>query len=296
MTGSSDGVIKLFRDYDDQNSVYLASSYRALNDLVPSTHNAGLVFDWLQGRGWTLVAGDAKVIRVWSAAQEMCTHDIPARSGSCVTSLTADQVSGNIFAAGFGDGAVRVYDQREKPTTSRIQQWKEHTQWITNIHLQRGGQRELVSGSRGGEIKLWDVRMGKSLMTVQSAREKDTLRSLSVHEHAPVFATSVSPSREESSSSPSVTLMGRLLTDTATTMLTHMLHRGSERQSVRVYNMDGSSLSAFPVHEPHVFPYPSSRAAPVASTAFHPHRMMLACSALGDSRVSLYKCAERKGA
>ena len=188
MTGSSDGVIKLFRGYDDPHSVYLASSYRALTDLVPSTHNAGLVFDWLQGRGWTLVAGDAKVIRVWSAAHEMCTHDIPARSGSCVTSLTADQVSGHVFAAGFGDGAVRVYDQREKPTSSRIMQWKEHTQWITNVHLQRGGQRELVSGCRGGEVKLWDIRMGRSLRTVRGAT-RETLRSLSVHEHAPVFAT-----------------------------------------------------------------------------------------------------------
>ena len=61
--------------------------------------------------------------------------------------------------------------------------------------------------------------------------------------------------------------------------------------------MDGSSLSSFPAHEPHVFPYGGgSRAAPVSATAFHPHRMMLACAALGDSRVSLYACAEGRGA
>lgn len=114
-------------------------------------------------------------------------QDIPARSGSCVTSLTSDQVEGNIFVAGFGDGAIRVYDQRERPTQSRIQQWKEHTQWVTSVHMQRGGQRELVSGCRDGEVKLWDIRMGKSLRTVKAT--KDILRTLSVHEHAPVFAT-----------------------------------------------------------------------------------------------------------
>jgi regulatory associated protein of mTOR len=103
-----------------------------------------------------------------------------------VTSLTSDQVEGNIFTAGFGDGAVRVYDQRLKPATAMVRVWREHKQWITNVHLQRGGQRELVSGCRSGEVKLWDMRMDKSLATIQATKE--TLRSLSVHEHAPVFA------------------------------------------------------------------------------------------------------------
>ena len=187
MTGSSDGIIKLYRHYDKQEKVFMTSSYRALTDLVPSTHNAGLVFEWLQGRGLTLVAGDAKVIRIWDADHELCTGDIPARSGSCVTSLTSDQVEGHVFVAGFGDGAVRVYDQRQHPSSSRVQQWKEHTQWITNVHMQRGGRRELVTGSRNGEVKLWDIRQAKSIRTIRAS--KDTLRCLSVHEHAPVFAT-----------------------------------------------------------------------------------------------------------
>ena len=65
--------------------------------------------------------------------------------------------------------------------------WKEHKQWITNLHMQRGGLRELVSGSRNGEIKLWDLRMNDSIQTIRATQ--DTLRTLSVHEHAPVFAT-----------------------------------------------------------------------------------------------------------
>ena len=94
-----------------------------------------------------------------------------------------------MFTAGFGDGAVRVYDQREKPATAMVKVWKEHKQWITSVHLQRGGQRELVSGSRSGEVKLWDIRMDKSVKTIQATT--DTLRTLSVHEHAPVFAAYV---------------------------------------------------------------------------------------------------------
>jgi len=78
MTGSSDGVIKIFRNYDTKGSTELVTGFRALTDLVPSNKNAGLVFDWQQGRGLVLVAGDVKVIRVWNAGTEVCTsvsHD-----------------------------------------------------------------------------------------------------------------------------------------------------------------------------------------------------------------------------
>ena len=53
--------------------------------------------------------------------------------------------------------------------------------------MQRGGLRELVSGSRNGEIKLWDIRKDAPLHSMTAT--KQTLRTLSVHEHAPVFAT-----------------------------------------------------------------------------------------------------------
>lgn len=52
--------------------------------------------------------------------------------------------------------------------------------------MQRGGQRELVSACRDGEVKLWDIRFSGSVRTIRAT--KDILRSLSVHEHAPVFA------------------------------------------------------------------------------------------------------------
>ncbi|KAB8356410.1 hypothetical protein FH972_023993 [Carpinus fangiana] len=254
MTGSSDGCVRLYRDYDSVDGCHLVSSFSSMTDIMPSTRQSGLVFDWLQGRGEILVAGDAKVIRVWSAMSEVCKTDIPARSGSCVTSLTSDQVEGNIFVAGFGDGAVRVYDQREKPMKARIQQWKEHTSWITDVHMQRGGQRELLSGSTNGEVKLWDIRMGKSLKTIRATR--DSLRSLSVHEHAPVFAT------------------------------------GSERHNVKVHNMHGDFLSSF---EPYASFLQQNRSSPIATTAFHPHRLMLACAAINDSHVNLFSCAEPHG-
>ena len=69
--------------------------------------------------------------------------------------------------------------------------WRRHKQWITNVHMQRGGFRELISGSRNGEVKLWDIRKDEPIREITAT--SDTMRTLSVHEHAPVFATRVSP-------------------------------------------------------------------------------------------------------
>lgn len=74
MTGSSDGVLKVFRNYESPKEVEIVTAFRALPELIPSNRNAGLVFDWQQGQGKALVAGDVKVIRVWNAATEVCTN------------------------------------------------------------------------------------------------------------------------------------------------------------------------------------------------------------------------------
>jgi regulator-associated protein of mTOR len=188
MTGSSDGVIRIYRNYESEKKIQVASAWRALTHLVPSNVNSGMVFDWQQVTGKLLVAGDVKVIRVWAAASELCVVDINARSGSCVTALTSDQMTGNVFVAGFGDGAIRVFDARNKPQEAMVQKWKDDTDkvWIKSIHMQRGGQRELLSASRNGKVKLWDIRMGKPLRIIRATNQ--TLRTASTHEHLPVFA------------------------------------------------------------------------------------------------------------
>jgi len=187
MTGSSDGVLRLYRKYNSDEKIELASSWRALTHMVPSNVNSGMVFDWQQVTGKVLVAGDVKVIRVWSAGKEVCEVDINARSGSCITSLTSDQMTGNIFVAGFGDGAIRVFDTRMNQG-AMVKKWKDPTDqdWVRSVHMQRGGQRELLSASRNGKVKLWDIRMDKPLKVIRAT--KDVLRTASTHEHLPVFA------------------------------------------------------------------------------------------------------------
>lgn len=83
MTGSSDGVLKVFRNYESSKDVEIVTAFRALPELIPSNRNAGLVFDWQQGQGKALVAGDVKVIRVWNAATEVCTTVGPLPYSVC---------------------------------------------------------------------------------------------------------------------------------------------------------------------------------------------------------------------
>ena len=229
LAGSSDGTVKIFRSYDrkvldpeppsspteriapkiirdgsrrgkidtEGRGVEVVSAWKALTDLVPSTRNAGMVTDWQQSQGRLLVAGDVKVIKVWNAATEICTLEVPARSSSPLTSLTSDQVAGNILVGGYGDGALRVFDLRLKPQLAMTRCWRHHKQWITGVHMQRGGLRELVSGSREGVVRLWDIRMEGPIREVpaagsgahQSSQGGGVMRTLSVHEHAPVFCT-----------------------------------------------------------------------------------------------------------
>jgi len=259
MTGSSDGVIKIFRNYDDSKKIELASAFRALSDLVVSDkQNAGLVFDWQQGQGRVLVAGDDRVIRVWQAGHELCIVDIPARSGSCITSLTSDQVEGNVFVAGFGNGSVRAYDQRMSARDSMIMDWvdrkTDHRSWIVGVHLQRGGMRELISAESNGGVRLWDIRMRGAVAKLEGKHEPRNLRSLSVHEHAPVFAT------------------------------------GHSDHTIRVYNTQLQHLSSFEPYMSYLRLANVPRHAPITATAFHPHRMMLACGAVNDGHVNLFKC------
>ncbi|KAI1316444.1 hypothetical protein EDD11_010007 [Mortierella claussenii] len=185
LVASGEGVVRLYRKYDEPNQTDIVTSWRVLTDMLPSSKSTGTILDWQQGRGALLVGGDTRVIRVWDAARELCISDIPTRSGAPVTSITSDQVSGNIFVVGFGDGAVRVYDRRQPHHDAMVMAWKKHKSWIQNVRMQRGGFRELVSGSVDGTVKVWDVRQQESLRTIVA---RDPISALDLHHHAPVIA------------------------------------------------------------------------------------------------------------
>ncbi|KAG2234459.1 raptor N-terminal caspase like domain-containing protein [Thamnidium elegans] len=191
LTGSDDGVVRLYKNYDgsDQEQAVLVSSWRALKDMEKSSsRQSGLVSDWHQARGLLFTGGDARFIKVWDVHQEMPVLDIPTQSLGCVTSLTSDQVNGNIIIAGFGDGSISVYDRRLGPEEALVKKWEEHKAWVTGVHLQREGNRELISGGFEGDVKIWDIRESQSLRTI-SAHTHNEMTALAVHDHSQVIAS-----------------------------------------------------------------------------------------------------------
>ena len=70
-----------------------------------------------------------------------------------------------------------------------------------------------------------------------------------------------------------------------------MRSSGSDTHHVNFFNMNGTFLNSI---EPSPTSFLHARSAPVAATAFHPHRMMLACSSLHDQHINLFSCANRE--
>lgn len=65
---------------------------------------------------------------------------------------------------------------------------------------------------------------------------------------------------------------------------------GTSHRSVKVFNLDGRELSRI---EPYSG-FLQSRSAPIAATAFHPHKMTLGCAARGDSHINLFSPSEER--
>ncbi|KAK9477112.1 raptor N-terminal caspase like domain-containing protein [Lipomyces japonicus] len=258
MTGAGDGVIRLYRNYESEDNIELVCAWRALTDMLPSNKSSGLVADWQQGRGTMIVGGDVKVIRLWDAPRELCMADIPARSGSPITSLTSDQVAGHILIAGFGDGALRVYDRRLDPREAMVKVWKYHKSWVLNVHMQRGGARELASGSVDGKIHIWDLRMDTPVLSFQ-AHERG-MRAVQVHEHAPILATG-----------SQMVKLWRLSGEHTAVVKTGVGSTGGASSYM--------TLAAPPIR-PHY----------VSALCFHPHRMVMAVNNSHDSHVGVYNC------
>lgn len=114
MTGSSDGVLKIFRGYESGEDAEVVTAFRALSDLIPSNKNAGLVFDWQQGQGKALVAGDVKVIKVWNAGTEVCTNVRPPLPLHIDAILTNPLLLGDICTFRFLHHIVDIRPSRRK--------------------------------------------------------------------------------------------------------------------------------------------------------------------------------------
>lgn len=76
--------------------------------------------------------------------------------------------------------------------------------------------------------------------------------------------------------------MSRLLTNIS----------GTERHTIKLFNTNDSHLIS--TFEPYSGFLQQNRSAAISTTAFHPHRMMIAGAALQDTHINIMACQDPK--
>lgn len=138
----------------------------------------------------------------------------------------------------------------------------EHEAWVLNVMLQRGSNRQLMSGSVNGDIRFWDSRFSTSVSVIDA--DAGRLSSLALHDYCPIF----------------VVYVFFLI------ILFHIVlkfFRGSQSQQLKVFHTDGTLLSNVRYHDGFL----GQRIAPVTAVKFHPYDLLLA-SGGSDQLVSVH--------
>ncbi|XP_044734524.1 regulatory-associated protein of mTOR [Chrysoperla carnea] len=190
LVASDDGTVKLWRPLTvGSASVHsrepvLVTAWQALTDLQPSTRSnasVGVVMTWEQQTQKILVTGDVRLIRVWDAETELRVCDIPTGADCSATCIDSD--NSNLIVVGCGDGSVRLFDRRLSPQEARVMTWREHTAWVLGVYLRHN--EKLISGSLGGDVRIFDIRKNMSLTTCQTTQG---MTAMSVHKTADTFS------------------------------------------------------------------------------------------------------------
>lgn len=148
MTGSADGIVRLYRNYDPlavQGPVQMVSAFRGLNEVVQMKRGSGLITDWKQTGGTLLVGGDSRIIRVWDAHTETQVVDLDTNAESPVTSMMSDYGSSSTFVAGFADGNVKVFDRRLEEEDAVVRTYTEHGSWVQNVRWHPTPPNQIIS-------------------------------------------------------------------------------------------------------------------------------------------------------
>lgn len=218
--GCDDGSARIWKGVIAQNGeisnhgASLASAFFAVPGMeAGQSGKSGLICEWQQQTGTLIAGGNSATLRCWDVAAEKCVRSVDTETEACVTTLTTAWDEENygshvshrgmgpdIIVAGTSNGALKVFDIRmqkaaapRKPrAVGRKVQYPfsllGHRSWIVDTSFScHGGQNEILSGSVGGDMRAWDLRMSDSSRVIEVQRSPMT--ALSVHPKIPIAAT-----------------------------------------------------------------------------------------------------------
>ncbi|EFA82813.1 WD40 repeat-containing protein [Heterostelium album PN500] len=191
MTAANDGVVRIWRGYEPDHRVKMVSSWRAFPEYVTTGAEpiGRLVLDWKHDSGLALVSGetpDFPKIRIWDVERELGVQDINLQTKGYVTALTNEK-GGPLFAAGFDDGLVKLFDFRIASKNCCVSTFAEHKSWIVNLSMPSSHERTVISGAASGEIKFWQSGCESSSNTILNT-DFGSISSFAVHDSAPLIA------------------------------------------------------------------------------------------------------------
>jgi regulator-associated protein of mTOR len=210
LVASSDGNVRVWKDYSVKGKQKLATAFSSVQGHKPGVRSLNAVVDWQQTSGYMYASGEISSIMVWDLNNEQLVGSIPLASDSSISALSASQIQGGQFAAGFADGSVKLFDTRtpDSHVYSTTQSYTQRVGKIVGIGFQPGlDPSKIVSASEFGGIKLFDVRHQKDAYFTLN-ENKGPFTTLAVHRHTPIFAS------------------------------------GSARQTIDVFNIDGERLGS----------------------------------------------------
>ncbi|KAI6015651.1 raptor N-terminal caspase like domain-containing protein [Pisolithus marmoratus] len=191
MTGSADGIVRLYRNYDpalDQGPLQMVSSFRALDEMISLRRGSGIIMDWKQLGGSLLVGGDSRIIRIWDAHTELHVLNLETHSESPVTAIASDNSSASTFMAAFVDGVIKMFDWRLEEEDAIVRTYQSHLSWVQNVKYRPRYSGQFLSASVAGDVRLWDVR-GSERPIHTLDLHPGGLSTFDVHPQTAVFST-----------------------------------------------------------------------------------------------------------
>ncbi|XP_074581957.1 regulatory-associated protein of TOR 1-like [Curcuma longa] len=248
LVASSDGNVRFWKNFMERGKQKLVSAFSSLQVHRSAARGTAAVVDWQQQSGYLYSSGGTSSVLLWDLDKEQLVSTIPSSSDSCISALSASQVQGGQFAAGFVDGTIRIYDIRtpEMPVGT-AQPHTQKVEKVVGIGFQPGlDTTKIVSASLAGDIQFLDVRnQSEPYLTIDAHR--GSLAALAIHRHAPIIAS------------------------------------GSAKQIVKVFSLKGEQLSIIRYYPT----FMAQRIGSVSCLTFHPYRVLLAIGA-ADACVSIY--------
>ncbi|KAJ6765448.1 hypothetical protein OIU79_021612 [Salix purpurea] len=248
LVASCDGSIRIWKDYTVNGKQKLVTAFSSIQGHKPGVRSLNAVVDWQQQSGYLYASGEISSIMLWDLDKEQLIHSIPSSSDCSVSAMSASEVHGGQFTAGFVDGSVKLYDVRiPEMLVCATRPHTENVERVVGIGFEPGlDPGKIVSASRAGDMKFLDMRnLMAPCFTIKAHR--GSLTALSVHRHAPIIAS------------------------------------GSSKQSIKLFSLNGEQIGSIRYH----LTIMGQKISPVSCLAFHPYQLHLAAGAT-DATFSIY--------